>query len=58
MTGAKFPEVDLENGEWVDYDEKVKFIPVHWYITMILTVHQAALPVGVSGLESQWSRAP
>ncbi|KAF9496112.1 DUF866-domain-containing protein [Pleurotus eryngii] len=40
LTGAKFPEVDLENGEWVDYDEK------------------AALPVGVSGLESQWSRAP
>ncbi|KAG9222716.1 hypothetical protein CCMSSC00406_0004630 [Pleurotus cornucopiae] len=58
LTGAKFPEVDLENGEWVDYDEKVNFFPVYWYITKILTVHQAALPVGVSGLESQWSRAP
>jgi len=34
-----FTDVNLEDGEWVDYDEK------------------AALPVGVSGFESKWSRA-
>ncbi|KAI0788659.1 DUF866-domain-containing protein [Abortiporus biennis] len=38
-SGTKFPEVDLEEGEWVDYDEK------------------SALPVGVSNIESQWTRA-
>ncbi|TCD63319.1 hypothetical protein EIP91_005665 [Steccherinum ochraceum] len=38
-SGTRFAEVELEEGEWVDYDEK------------------AALPVGVSNIESQWSRA-
>ncbi|OBZ78620.1 hypothetical protein A0H81_00830 [Grifola frondosa] len=38
-SNAVFPEVDLEDGEWVDYDEK------------------AALPVGISNIESQWTRA-
>jgi len=38
-SGTKFDEVDLEEGEWVDYDEK------------------AALPVGVSNVENQWTRA-
>jgi len=38
-SGMVFSEVDLEEGEWVDYDEK------------------AALPVGVSAIESEWSRA-
>ncbi|KAF7968215.1 hypothetical protein HWV62_31583 [Athelia sp. TMB] len=38
-SGTKFPEVDLEDGEWNDYDEKSK------------------LPVGVSGIKSEWSRA-
>jgi len=38
-SGTLFREVDLSEGEWVDYDEK------------------AALPVGVSAIESQWSRA-
>jgi len=38
-TGTKFPEVVLEDGQWVDYDEK------------------AALPVGVSNIQSKWSRA-
>jgi len=38
LTTTKF-DVDLEGGEWVDYDEK------------------AALPVGVSGIESMWARA-
>ncbi|KAI0348371.1 DUF866-domain-containing protein [Trametopsis cervina] len=38
-SGTVFPEVDLDEGEWVDYDEK------------------AALPVGVSSIESKWSRA-
>jgi len=37
--GTKFPEVDMDEGEWVDYDEK------------------SALPVGVSNIEGQWSRA-
>ncbi|RDB28559.1 hypothetical protein Hypma_015615 [Hypsizygus marmoreus] len=37
--GAIFPEVDLADGEWNDYDEK------------------AALPVGISEFESQWTRA-
>jgi len=38
-SGTQFPEVDLDEGEWVDYDEK------------------AALPVGISGIESKWARA-
>ncbi|KAF7306848.1 hypothetical protein MIND_00477000 [Mycena indigotica] len=39
MKGTVFSEVDLDEGEWTDYDEK------------------AALPVGVSSFESQWTRA-
>ncbi|KAJ7071116.1 hypothetical protein C8F01DRAFT_1206709 [Mycena amicta] len=39
MKGTLFSEVDLDEGEWSDYDEK------------------AALPVGVSAFESQWTRA-
>ncbi|KAI0961887.1 hypothetical protein AcV7_000871 [Taiwanofungus camphoratus] len=38
-SGTVFDEVDLEEGEWVDYDEK------------------AALPVGLSNIESKWTRA-
>ncbi|KAK7694942.1 hypothetical protein QCA50_002130 [Cerrena zonata] len=38
-SGTVFSEVDLDEGEWVDYDEK------------------AAQPVGVSEIESQWTRA-
>ncbi|VDB99708.1 unnamed protein product [Peniophora sp. CBMAI 1063] len=38
-SGTPFTEVDLSDGEWVDYDEK------------------AALPVGVSQVESKWTRA-
>ncbi|OSX67343.1 hypothetical protein POSPLADRAFT_1129178, partial [Postia placenta MAD-698-R-SB12] len=38
-SGSKFDDVDLEEGEWVDYDEK------------------ATLPVGISNIEAQWSRA-
>jgi len=38
-SGSKFEEVDLEEGEWVDYDEK------------------ATQPVGVSQIESKWTRA-
>jgi hypothetical protein len=34
-----FSEVDLTEGEWVDYDEK------------------AALPVGISKIEGEWTRA-
>ncbi|KAF9568484.1 DUF866-domain-containing protein [Agrocybe pediades] len=40
MTGTEFPEVDLVDGEWNDYDEK------------------AALPVGISDVQSRWDRAP
>ncbi|KAF7347909.1 hypothetical protein MVEN_01548800 [Mycena venus] len=39
MKGTVFSDVDLEDGEWTDYDEK------------------AALPVGVSAVGSQWTRA-
>ncbi|KAJ3499489.1 hypothetical protein NMY22_g19503 [Coprinellus aureogranulatus] len=38
-SGTKFDDIDLGDGEWVDYDEK------------------AALPVGISELKSEWSRA-
>jgi len=38
-SGTRFLEVELSEGEWVDYDEK------------------AALPVGISGIESKWARA-
>jgi hypothetical protein len=57
MSGNPFPEVDLSEKEWNDYDEKVRrssslrggrqpFFP------------QAALPTGISGFESKWDRAP
>ncbi|ETW87391.1 hypothetical protein HETIRDRAFT_121782 [Heterobasidion irregulare TC 32-1] len=38
-SGTPFTDVELEEGEWVDYDEK------------------AAVPVGISNIESKWSRA-
>ncbi|KAM6498022.1 hypothetical protein JOM56_005970 [Amanita muscaria] len=38
-SGTVFPDVDLSEGEWTDYDEK------------------AALPVNVSDIECEWSRA-
>ncbi|KAA1468711.1 DUF866-domain-containing protein [Dentipellis sp. KUC8613] len=38
-SNTPFNEVELEDGEWVDYDEK------------------AAVPVGISNIESKWSRA-
>ncbi|KAI0033409.1 DUF866-domain-containing protein [Vararia minispora EC-137] len=38
-SGTRFDDITLEEGEWVDYDEK------------------AAQPVGISAIESQWSRA-
>jgi Eukaryotic protein of unknown function (DUF866) len=28
-SGTPFPEVDLDHGEWVDYDEKVVFLTFH-----------------------------
>ncbi|KAJ7487511.1 hypothetical protein B0H11DRAFT_1860583 [Mycena galericulata] len=39
ITGTVFPEVDLTEGEWNDYDEK------------------SALPVGISEIESRWTKA-
>lgn len=39
LNGTVFNDIDLEEGDWTDYDEK------------------AAQPVGISTLESQWSRA-
>jgi len=38
-SGTVFDDVELTEGEWIDYDEK------------------AALPVGVSEVEGEWSRA-
>ncbi|KZT75116.1 DUF866-domain-containing protein [Daedalea quercina L-15889] len=38
-SGTVFDDVELGEGEWVDYDEK------------------AALPVGISNIESKWTRA-
>lgn len=55
-TGTKF-EVVLENGEWVDYDEKVCYITKCIGAATHPNVCQAAMPVGVSDIESQWSRA-
>ena len=54
-SGTVFPEVDLEDGDWVDYDEKVRH--TRFPHRALLNAEQAALPVGVSNIESQWNRA-
>ncbi|KAH8102544.1 DUF866-domain-containing protein, partial [Cristinia sonorae] len=55
-SGTVFSEIEIEDGEWVDYDEKVRqYLSTTW-----LRSHysqQAAQPVGVSNIESKWSRA-
>ena len=57
-SGTVFPDVDLEEGEWVDYDEKVTtFLSMMYAIVFNAHDVQAALPVGVSNIESKWARA-
>lgn len=57
-SGTSFTEVDLDEGEWVDYDEKVGYVPfLPDYNVELETSTKAALPVGVSAIESKWSRA-
>jgi hypothetical protein len=57
-SGTQFPEVDLIEGEWVDYDEKVGRIAfVLYFQNSMLFLAQAALPVGISEMESKWARA-
>jgi hypothetical protein len=56
MKGTVFPDVDLGEPEWTDYDEKVSA----QYIFQLPGFHillQAALPVGISEFKSQWTRA-
>lgn len=55
-SGTRFTEVELEEGEWVDYDEKVSSC-YNLTASISADVFQAALPAGVSNIESQWSRA-
>jgi Eukaryotic protein of unknown function (DUF866) len=56
-SGTQFPEVDLDEGEWVDYDEKVA-VPFTAPFRNPLTLFvQAALPVGISEIKSHWARA-
>lgn len=57
-SGTAFSEVDLEEGEWVDYDEKViaPNIPA-CVLAHVISSTQSSLPVGVSTFESQWARA-
>lgn len=58
-----FDDVDLDEGEgeWTDYDEKVSHsifaIQSICRETSWLTVLKAGLPVGVSGVEGEWSRS-
>lgn len=58
-SGTPFLEVDLSEGEWVDYDEKVccTFHCISKLWDLIWRQFQAALPVGVSAIESKWGRA-
>lgn len=61
-SGTVFDEVDLSEGEWVDYDEKVNCSRLISAKTKCLLfffglVSQAAQPVGVSQIESEWARA-
>lgn len=55
MKGTLFSEVDLEDGEWNDYDEKVRNIAFHRGVFTEET--QTALPVGVSDFGSRWTKA-
>ena len=56
-SGTVFNEVDLDEGEWVDYDEKVTADMLHLISITDNRISQAALPVGVSDIESRWTRA-
>ena len=56
-TGTKFPEIDLVDKEWNDYDEKVRRWTLDdtlWFLTLF---QQAGLPVGISEFESRFDRA-
>ena len=56
--GAMFNEVEIESadGEWVDYDEKVSLSDPKDAVRTNAPA-QAALPVGVSNIKGEWSRA-
>lgn len=43
MTGQPFPEVDLSEGEWNDYDEKVGPWFYDFYIMFILLSRRLSL---------------
>ena len=58
-SGSPF-ELDLSEGEWVDYDEKVRVSQFDIYPSTKprrLCI-QAAQPVSVMEIEGRWSRAP
>lgn len=50
--------MDLGEGEWFDYDEKVGRIHIIFKLifTFVYSL-QAALPVGISNIDSKWTRA-
>lgn len=54
-SGTPFSEVDLIEGEWTDYDEKVG-VSLIWRLNL-LNVIKATQPVSVMNIESEWSRA-
>ena len=57
-SGTPFTEVDLDEGEWVDYDEKVRvLLIIYSEVWSNITYPQAGLPVGISAIESRWRRA-
>ena len=56
-TGTKFPEVDLIDKEWNDYDEKVRIDHSPMYQNPHEQFPQAAVPVGISEFESRFERA-
>ncbi len=56
-TGTKFPEVDLIDKEWNDYDEKVRIDRSPIRQNTHEQFPQAAVPVGISEFESRFERA-
>lgn len=53
-SGTIFSEIDLQGGEWADYDEKVN---LQLYRSINSNGLQASLPVAILNIESKWDRA-
>ena len=59
-SGTEFEDIDLREGDWADYDEKVFFLNVSiLYHTQSddCLYSKSGVPVGISEIESEFRRA-